>query len=775
MADETRNLQVKISSDSSQFTKAMNDMAAGTSKAETSFKALTAGIAAGNLVYNGLIGILGKAQGFFIDSGKAADQQELAIARLTAGIQNVSSAGDKSVQALLDQATALQKTTRFSDEAVISAQGIFTTFQLNQRVISALTPSLLDMSEGLAKVDGAMPDLENNAMLVAKALGGEDTNGLVTALRKAGVSFTETQKAMLNSGDFQQRLSVVTQVLSNNFKGMAEAAGNTAAGGIAKMNNQINEAQEAIGNIERQLTGGFVAAIGDLVGGNSQAIASFVAAASAVGIFGVAVLGLGKVFQVVGAQALVAALANPITYILLALAAAIGVFVYGAMQRMQDSMKNAQESAQKLGDGLGSAVPKGISSATKALKDMNDQLAKVDEQAKQANITFQQSLADMVKGHQDKVATLKDQLKQENSDFAEKLSDQEKTYKANQEQMATEHQNKVDSIQKQINKQLSMGKDADEQELRSLYAQMDKENAAYALQDVEKQKSYEEDTLKVKTAHEKKVTDLQASLDQETAILAKHTADIATIRQTDYLDDIDKLKQSHTQQMKSFEDQKAQIIKNSQETTAGIAQSYTDLSKSSALTDSGSTLGKSIGGAIGIGVKQAFTDEWQGFVDTFKSGVDGLKQWFQTGDITGKETGKNWWDAIMEQLNPNSDTNKKDAATMGGSLLHPKRATGGPVTAGKQYQVNEEGVEMFIPDTDGQILSHDRTMEFLGGRQSSSVTNQTVFSPTINVPIGMYAGMPVEKRQIALDLWRELQRAAKAQGVILPNIGVSTQ
>jgi hypothetical protein len=41
----------------------------------------------------------------------------------------------------------------------------------------------------------------------------------------------------------------------------------------------------------------------------------------------------------------------------------------------------------------------------------------------------------------------------------------------------------------------------------------------------------------------------------------------------------------------------------------------------------------------------------------------------------------------------------------------------------------------------------------------------------LEVNIGMYAGMPVEKREIALDMWKEIVRAARAQGVQLPMIG----
>lgn len=44
-----------------------------------------------------------------------------------------------------------------------------------------------------------------------------------------------------------------------------------------------------------------------------------------------------------------------------------------------------------------------------------------------------------------------------------------------------------------------------------------------------------------------------------------------------------------------------------------------------------------------------------------------------------------------------------------------------------------------------------------------------------NLNLGMYAGMPIEKREIAVSLWREIVREARSQGVQLPQIGVNVQ
>lgn len=179
----------------------------------------------------------------------AFNQQDLAIHRLQAGINNVKSATDKHIGSLIAQAVALQKTTRFSDEAYISAQGILTTFQLNQKAIEKLTPRLADMSEGLARVTGEMPDLEGNAILIAKAIGGEDTAGLTGALRRVGVIMTKTQTELLKTGTVEQRVALVTQILDQNFKGLATSAGDTTAGKVAQLKNQFNDLQEKVGKL----------------------------------------------------------------------------------------------------------------------------------------------------------------------------------------------------------------------------------------------------------------------------------------------------------------------------------------------------------------------------------------------------------------------------------------------------------------------------------------------------------------------------------------------
>jgi len=174
-------------------------------------------------------------------------KQENAVRRLEGALKNVKTARDNDITSLLAQADALQKVTRFSDEQIISAQGILATFQLNQKQIERLTPSLIDMAEGIARVDGSMPDLEQNAIMVAKALGGEDIEGLTGALRRVGVIMTPTQQQILKTGTMEQRLNIMTEILRQNFGGLGEEMGKTTSGNIAQMQNALDDLQETIG------------------------------------------------------------------------------------------------------------------------------------------------------------------------------------------------------------------------------------------------------------------------------------------------------------------------------------------------------------------------------------------------------------------------------------------------------------------------------------------------------------------------------------------------
>ncbi len=149
----------------------------------------------------------------------------------------------------------------------------------------------------------------------------------------------------------------------------------------------------------------------------------------------------------------------------------------------------------------------------------------------------------------------------------------------------------------------------------------------------------------------------------------------------------------------------------------------------------------------------------------------------------------NQWNNLAEKMDKVYQARMKGDPTGGGgakngqfqiplSLSLGKRAKGGPVKAGESYFVGEEGIEIFTPTKDGTIIPNHE----LGGTGRTAVSDAgpamgggtTIhFDPTIQ--IGMFAGMPMEFREIAERLWVEFTRMAQANGYSLPSIGVRTQ
>ena len=90
-----------------------------------------------------------------------------------------------------------------------------------------------------------------------------------------------------------------------------------------------------------------------------------------------------------------------------------------------------------------------------------------------------------------------------------------------------------------------------------------------------------------------------------------------------------------------------------------------------------------------------------------------------------------------------------------------QRASGGPVNAGQPYIVGEQGQELFVPNTSGTIVPNNKLASSGSGAPNVS----------LSVNMGMYAGLPSEKRKIAVDLYREVVREARSHNVQLPQIG----
>lgn len=229
----------------------MDDSAFGSGIEGAITKASSFGTFLGNMassVVSGAFDLLGKGVDFVGNSlknmvGEAASSQE-ALSQLEAVIKSTGGVAGVTSEQANELASALQKTTRFSDEQILSGESLLLTFtSIGKDIFPKATETILDMSQALGQ------DLKSSALQLGKALN--DPIAGVSALRRVGVQFTDSQeemiKSLVESGRLEEAQTMILKELQVEFGGSAEAAGKTFKGQLDILNNKLSDVKEKIG------------------------------------------------------------------------------------------------------------------------------------------------------------------------------------------------------------------------------------------------------------------------------------------------------------------------------------------------------------------------------------------------------------------------------------------------------------------------------------------------------------------------------------------------
>lgn len=198
--------------------RASRRIEAANRRQQTSLQGVLASVGRLRFAYFAVAGALvGVVRGFG-GAAKAASDQENAERRLETALKNGVGARQEEIEALKEQAAALQQVTRFGDEQTISAQAQLATFQLNAEAIEILTPRALDLAEGMRRLGKDNVDVEQAAILLGKALRGN-----VGDLSRYGIVLTDAQKATVNFGTEQEKVAALAEAIDANYKGLSES------------------------------------------------------------------------------------------------------------------------------------------------------------------------------------------------------------------------------------------------------------------------------------------------------------------------------------------------------------------------------------------------------------------------------------------------------------------------------------------------------------------------------------------------------------------------
>lgn len=179
------------------------------------------------LIVGGLgLRALAKAFGSVTD---AAAVQETAVKGLDAALSKLGDGAAAVSASLQEQAAALQKVTRFGDEAIIQGQALLATFTQNADEIEQATAASLDFATAIGV------DLNTAFLLLGKAAAGD-----TATLSRYGIILDENIPKT-------ERFAAVIEKMNEQFGGRAQADAKTYAGLIDQISNAFGDLKEKVG------------------------------------------------------------------------------------------------------------------------------------------------------------------------------------------------------------------------------------------------------------------------------------------------------------------------------------------------------------------------------------------------------------------------------------------------------------------------------------------------------------------------------------------------
>lgn len=171
---------------------------------------------------------------------------ETSLGEMIGKVESIAKGGEKAVKSATDSlknyAKELQNAGVYSDELIMSGMSQMAVFGLNEKQIKQLSGAMVDL---LAKYEGYEADA--NAFRDMGKQIGEAMQGNAGAFEENGIFLSEAQKELIETGTQEQRLALITEVLTEKVGGMNEALAKTDAGKQANALNRLKTSAENLG------------------------------------------------------------------------------------------------------------------------------------------------------------------------------------------------------------------------------------------------------------------------------------------------------------------------------------------------------------------------------------------------------------------------------------------------------------------------------------------------------------------------------------------------
>jgi hypothetical protein len=170
-----------------------------------------------------------------IDAGSA--QHRLRQLLITTG-----GATDAQVDALLRQAEALEKVGVASKESIVTTQAQLATFDLQGSTIEKLTPAILDYVLAEKGATATAEDFKSMTNGLAQAL-----NGQFGSLTRTGFVLDDVTKELISNGTESERAAAIVDVLNSTYKDFNKSLLDTPEGQFIKLQQEFGALRDEVG------------------------------------------------------------------------------------------------------------------------------------------------------------------------------------------------------------------------------------------------------------------------------------------------------------------------------------------------------------------------------------------------------------------------------------------------------------------------------------------------------------------------------------------------
>ena len=157
-------------------------------------------------------------------------------------MKRTSNASKEQIQAIKDEASALQNVGVVGDEVALAGANQLAVYGLRSDQIKKLMPNLNDMIAKEKGLNGTQEDAVAMADVIGKAINGK-TKGLL----KYGVSLTAAEEKLFKTMKQEQKMEFISKKLNESIGGTNKALRETDEGKIVAAKNAWGDMKEEVG------------------------------------------------------------------------------------------------------------------------------------------------------------------------------------------------------------------------------------------------------------------------------------------------------------------------------------------------------------------------------------------------------------------------------------------------------------------------------------------------------------------------------------------------